>query len=349
MPPRTPPQSRSPTRAAIPATIGTLPRREALAFLSLFFVPGVGQAILLTVVPLEALDLLGSAWAVTLLYVGTGLVAVAARFSIPYLLRLVRRRFVFTLGTLSLAVSSILLAFNEVPALAASLVLSTFAFACIEITSQLYLLDRVPRHALKHFEPIRIFASAGPWTVGPWFGVYLQRTLAFAAPFGIAAGAALILLILFWSLRLGENAALTSMRRLPPNPVRYLRRFFAQPRLRLAWTLAATLLLVEHVLRLRADFRSYFWSRRRGWRHRGVYRHRLDLAGALLGLGGPPLWPASLVAGWLCGGGRSEHLRCPGVRHALARRDLACVGGSRHPAPGTCCSCVRSTPTSARK
>jgi ACDE family multidrug resistance protein len=202
-------------------------------------VPGVGQAILLTVVPLEALYLLGSARTVTLLYVGTGIVAVAARFSIPYLLRRVQRRFVFTLGTLSLAVSSISLALNEVPALAVGLVLSTFTFACIEITSQLYLLDRVPRQALKHFEPIRIFASAGPWTVGPWFGVYLQHTLAFAAPFGIAAGAALILLCLFWSLRLGENAALTSMRQLPPNPIRYLRRFFAQPRLRLAWTLAA--------------------------------------------------------------------------------------------------------------
>jgi hypothetical protein len=45
----------------------------------------VGQAILLTVVPLEALYLLGSARTVTLLYVGTGIVAVAARFSIPYL------------------------------------------------------------------------------------------------------------------------------------------------------------------------------------------------------------------------------------------------------------------------
>ena len=226
-------------RAAIPATIGTLPRREALAFLSLFFVPGVAQAILLTVVPLEALYLLDSARAVTLLYVGTGLVAVAGRFSIPYLVRLLQRRFVFTLGTLSLAASSILLAFNQVPTLAAGLVLSTFAFACIEITSQLYMLDHIPRQALKHFEPIRIFAIAGPWTLGPWLGVYLQHNIAFVTPFAIAAGAALILLILFWSLRLGENAVLTSMRRPPPNPVRYLRRFFAQPRLRLAWTLAA--------------------------------------------------------------------------------------------------------------
>jgi len=63
--------------------------------------------------------------------------------------------------------------------------------------------------------------------------------VAFAAPFIITAGAALILLILFWSLRLGENAVLTPMRRPPPSPARYLRRFFAQPRLRLAWALAA--------------------------------------------------------------------------------------------------------------
>jgi ACDE family multidrug resistance protein len=226
-------------RTAVPATIATLPRRQALAFLSLFFVPGVAQAILLTVVPLEALRLLGSARTVTLLYVGTGLVAVAGRFTIPYLVRLIRRRFVFSLGTFSLAVSSILLTFNRVPALAAGLVLSTFAFACVEITSQLYLLDHVPRHALKHFEPMRIFASAGPWTLGPWFGVYLQEHVAFAAPFAIAAGAALALLILFWSLRLGENAVLTTMRRPPPSPVKYLPHFFAQPRLRLAWTLAA--------------------------------------------------------------------------------------------------------------
>jgi MFS transporter, ACDE family, multidrug resistance protein len=116
---------------------------------------------------------------------------------------------------------------------------SRLAPSCIEIPSQRYLLDHVSRHALRHFEPIRIFASAGPWTLGPWFGVYLQHNLSFAAPFAVAAIAAFILLILFWSLRLGENAMLITMRRPPPNPLRYLRRSFAQPRLCLAWTLAA--------------------------------------------------------------------------------------------------------------
>jgi hypothetical protein len=48
-------------RSAIPATIATLPRRVALMFLGLFFLPGVAQALLLTVVPLQALGILGDA------------------------------------------------------------------------------------------------------------------------------------------------------------------------------------------------------------------------------------------------------------------------------------------------
>ena len=43
----------APTRHTGPAAVA-LPRRKAMAFLSLFFVPAVAQAILLTVVPLEA-------------------------------------------------------------------------------------------------------------------------------------------------------------------------------------------------------------------------------------------------------------------------------------------------------
>jgi MFS transporter, ACDE family, multidrug resistance protein len=227
-------------RITAPAAIGALPRRQALAFLSLFFVPSVAQGLLLTVVPLEALHLLGTARRVTFLYVAAGLVTVAGRFSIPFLVRLIRRRFVFTLGTICFASAGILLGVDEVPTLAAGLVLSTFGFACIEITSQLYLLDHVSRNALRHFEPLRIFIIAGPWTIGPWLGVYLQQSVSFAAPFMIVSITALMLLVLFWSLRIGENAVLAAMRRPPPTLTRYLPRFFGQKRLRLAWTLAST-------------------------------------------------------------------------------------------------------------
>ena len=211
-----------------------------MPLLSLFIVPSAAQAILLTVVPLQALQLLGAARAVTLLYVLAGLIAVVGRFCIPFLIASVGRRSVFTLGTLSLAASSILFALNNVPLLACGLVLSTFAFACIEITGQLYMLDLVPRQSLRHFEPIRIFAIAGPWTVGPWLGVHLSNNLSFAAPFCIAVTAAVILLAIFWSMRPAERGATPGgAARLSSNPARLVRRFFLQPRLRLAWTLAA--------------------------------------------------------------------------------------------------------------
>jgi hypothetical protein len=65
------------------------------AFLGVFVLPGIAQSILLTVVPLR---LLGTARAVTLLYAVAGLAAVVGRFSIPVLVQLIQRRFVFSLG-----------------------------------------------------------------------------------------------------------------------------------------------------------------------------------------------------------------------------------------------------------
>jgi MFS transporter, ACDE family, multidrug resistance protein len=231
---------------------GAAPRRAIALFLGLFIVPGVAQSVLLTVVPLEALRLLGTARAVTLLYVVAGLAALIGRLSIPLLVQQIQRRFVFSLGASLLAVSVALLASGGQTTFACGLALSSFAFACIEITSNLYVLDHIPRHALRYFEPARIFACAGPWTLGPWVGVYLQQCVTFAAPFAVAAVAAMVLLVLFWWLRLTELAPPS---RKPPNPLRYLPRFFAQPRLRLAWGLVG---VVEHILHLHANLRGHF-------------------------------------------------------------------------------------------
>jgi hypothetical protein len=78
--------------------MGGLPFRQGAAFLSLFFLPTVARATLLTVLPLHALRLLGTAQAVTLLYGGAGLVTAVGRFSTPALVRLIGRRSVFTVG-----------------------------------------------------------------------------------------------------------------------------------------------------------------------------------------------------------------------------------------------------------
>jgi len=225
------------TQAAL--WIGALTRRKAARFSVLFFAYAVAQTILLTVVPLEAFRVLGSARAVSLLYLGISLAGLAGRLAIPWLTLLIRRRWVFSLGAASFMAAALLLSSETVLGLAIGLALNSFGAACLEITLNLYVLDHIPRHELSRFEPTRILVSAAPWTVGPWLGVYLQHHVATVAPFAIAAVSALALLALFWVIRLGENTVLQSMRRPPPNPIRYLRRYFAQPRLRLAWALAA--------------------------------------------------------------------------------------------------------------
>ena len=187
--------------------------------------------------PLGALRLLGTPRAVTVLYAVAGLAAVVGRFSIPIMVRLIGRRHVFGLGALALIASSLLFTLDVLPAFAVALVLNTVAIACLDVTSQLYLLDNVPREALRHFEPMRIFSAAAPWTFGPWLGVYLQGSVAFATPYIIVMVSAVALFVLFRVLDLSESPTTASLG--AANPLRYLPRFFAQPRLLLAWTLAS--------------------------------------------------------------------------------------------------------------
>ena len=139
-----------------------------------------------------------------------------------------------------LVTSRALFALDWLPAFAVGIVLTGVAIACVDITSQLYLLDHAPRQALRHFEPTRIFSSAAPWTFGPWLGVYLQQNVAFIAPFAVVAVTAILLVILLRTLGLSDGVAVAGVQKPTTNPLRYLPRFFSQPRLVLAWTLAAT-------------------------------------------------------------------------------------------------------------
>ena len=82
-----------------------------------------------------------------------------------------------------------------------------------------------------------MFYAATPWVLGPVLGVWLHdwwRPL----PFLIAGGFALALLVAFWVLRLGNGKQISKARRPAINPLAYLGRFFAQPRLIAGWSFA---------------------------------------------------------------------------------------------------------------
>ena len=216
--------------------LDSLVRPGPAAFLALFFLETVGRTLLIAVIPLQALEILGDAQKVSLLYFGASIAGLLFSFAIPWLIRRLRRRGVVVLGAIANFAAAAVLATETPAGLAVGLWLHIVGTACLEIPLNLYVLDYVRRKELGRFEPNRIFAAAAAWALCPSLGVARRAHGAPGVPFAASAGATLILLLYFRWVRGTDEPPRPPV--VPANPLRYLLRFFGQPRLRLAWTLA---------------------------------------------------------------------------------------------------------------
>jgi MFS family permease len=213
---------------------------KGTVFSGFFFLTGLVQTITLTVLPLETLRVMGSASWVSVVYGVVGFASFGGRLTIPVLTERMGRFGVLALGTGLIFVSAICLALDRGSLLVPGLIANVFAIACFEIVLNIYVLDHIPRPHMASFEAKRIFVNAAPYTFCPWLGVHLQLTAAPWVPFAISAGTALVLLLAVWAYRRTLAPGLRWRPPPPVNPLAALRRYFAQPRLRLAWILAAS-------------------------------------------------------------------------------------------------------------
>jgi MFS family permease len=212
-------------------------QRQTTLFASLFVLSGTAQTIIMSVLPVRALEIIGSPGAVSLAYVGVGVAAFGGRFAIPALIGRIGRLGLATTAAAGLAIGAVLLQTGTVAGLLVGLAANVFMVACFEVILSLYVLDNIPRGELGRFEPRRIFFAATPYTFGPWLGIYLDLHVAPWVPFVIAVAAAGVLCVAIRAARLREGP-LHGVVRPPTSPLRYVGRFFRQPRLRLAWGLA---------------------------------------------------------------------------------------------------------------
>ena len=162
----------------------------------------------------------------------------AANLAVPLILHWVRRRWVLTIGACAQITSALLFTLGTQTTLLAGLALQVVAMAMLDVVINLYLLDHIPRRGLNHFEPRRLLFAGSAFAAGPWVGVYLHRNVAENSTYLVAALATATLLIYFWTLRLADNPSLQAGVAPPPNPLRFVPRFAAQPRLVLSWALA---------------------------------------------------------------------------------------------------------------
>jgi MFS family permease len=206
------------------------------SFAGLFFVQTLSRGILLSVIPLQALSLLGDAQRVSALFFAVSVGGILAALGMPIVIQRIGNYRSFLMGSVAMLVSAALLSVEHSVYFAIGLFIHVFSIAAVEVSLTLYILAQIPRRALTQFEPLRIFASVLALTIGPILGVYLEQRWSHNLPFQLSAVFAILGILYFRMLGMHKvdipKSASNSI-----NPLQYLRSFIHQPRLRLAYGL----------------------------------------------------------------------------------------------------------------
>jgi ACDE family multidrug resistance protein len=221
----------------IPDLLRHTPTPSARGFAVLAGTEAVTRGMLISVFPIVMYRAYRDSSLVSEIYFAIGLFSMVWGLLVPWLVRFVPRRWLYTAGALSYVMSAGLIVFGEGQLVAAALALNMAATVTVFVCFNAYVLDYVASADLGRCETLRLFYSAASWTIGPAGGVWLLQ-LWEPAPFLVAGSSAVILLGIFWWMRLGNGKLITRARAPTPNPLAYLGRFFAQPRLVVGWLFA---------------------------------------------------------------------------------------------------------------
>ena len=197
----------------------------------------IARGILISVFPILMYRAFQDASLVSQIFFLVGVLSMVWGLLVPWLIRFVPRRWLYTLGATAYIASAVVATLGGGQLIAIALMLNMMATVTVFVCFNAYVLDYIASVELGRCETLRMFYSAAAWTIGPAGGVWLVQWWE-PGPFLISAIAAIGLLVLFWWMRLGNGKLITKARAPTTNPVAYLVRFFAQPRLVAGWLFA---------------------------------------------------------------------------------------------------------------
>ncbi|NMD08306.1 MAG: MFS transporter [Phyllobacteriaceae bacterium] len=221
-------------------------RAGALTFSILFTMESLVRSLNAGVISVQAYELLGSSRNVSIIMTMSALAVLVTTLMLPFLLRRMRRRWTYTIGIAVSIGAALFLASHTVAGQALGTYLRSAGASVMNVTLSLYILDHIHKSDYARVEPMRLTFSTISWTIGPSLGLWLYANHGPVAAQLAVLVAGLSLLTFFWIIRLADPAALPSGTLQPFNPLKNVGRFMAQPRLRLAWSIACA--------------RSVYWS-----------------------------------------------------------------------------------------
>jgi len=193
-------------------------------------------AIPFTVIPLLALEQLGSAQAVSTFYLIIGIFSLSGALLLPMMLERWRRVRITLLGTACAIVSALLFPLESTLGLYVATVLYTFGFFAVDIVLNVVIMERIARQRFVRFEALRMCMLGLAFTVGPWLGVVIWSELGLWWPFAAMAVITVGVVAVCFA-RDFINDRQPSIRG-HGNPLRFIPRFVRQPRVLLAYVLA---------------------------------------------------------------------------------------------------------------
>jgi ACDE family multidrug resistance protein len=195
------------------------------------------RGTLISTIPIAAYDAFGSAQGLSSVYLVAGVLTLIWGLLVPRMTHIWPRRWVYVGGcVLYIAAMALFIVGTQLTVQLGILVMGMATVTCF-VCLNAYVLDYVAREDLGRTQSLQMVYAALPWAIGPLSGVWMRHAWD-PLPFIVAMGLAALQLAVFLFLRLGNGRQIARARAPSVNPLAYLGRFFAQPRLIAGWFFA---------------------------------------------------------------------------------------------------------------
>ena len=223
-----------------PAALLVVSGRAGESFARLNALEGIARSLLMGVIPLLALEALGSKELVTRAYLLASILTLAITLNFATLERLLQRRWVVTLGAACTLAAMLILLFGDGMIMALGIGLQQASASLFSVCLSLYIMDNIGRKELIYTETRRMLYAGVVWMVGPILGLWLWETVAGWTPFVLSLLGAGAMLSYFWYLRLGHGDGIQKAKSHSVSILKIIPRYFGQRALRIAYWITLT-------------------------------------------------------------------------------------------------------------